>query len=266
MYSNFIESILEKSSEIATNYFGKVKGTVKKDDSNQVLTKADLEIGKYIINRIKEKYPRHNIIDEESGITDNNSSYTWVIDPIDGTSNFANGVPNYGIIVGLLKGDKPLAGGVSLPFFEEIIIAQTNKGTYCNNTKLHVGKEKKLINTLVAYAIDGHQEKPSITEEECNTLSKIILRIRNLRASGSVVDGIMVARGKYGGYLNRTSKIWDNVGQQIIIEEAGGKYTDFFGKTMDYSKPLSKANDNFTWCMASPQIHKQLQKIIHCID
>jgi myo-inositol-1(or 4)-monophosphatase len=88
------------------------------------------------------------------------------------------------------------------------------------------------------------------------------LGIRNLRAAGSTFDTIMVAKGKYGGYINQTSKIWDNVGQQIIIEEAGGIYTDFFGNPMDYPKPLQKAEQNFTWCIGAPELHKQLQAII----
>ena len=74
---------------------------------------------------------------------------------------------------------------------------------------------------------------------------------------------MMVAKGSYGAMLNRTSKIWDNVAPQVIIQEAGGLYTDFFGKSIDYSDPLVKSSDNFTVCMGAPALHKQLQEIIH---
>ena len=262
-YNFFVKTVLKEASLTAKKNFGKVKGTVKTKDSNQVLTKTDLEIGKLLIKKISQEYQKHNIIDEEAGIIDKGSEYTWILDPIDGTSNFAEGVPTFGIIIGLLQKNIPIVGGVALPFFNEIIYAEKNKGAYCNKKKLHVTKEKKLLSTLVAYAIDGHQENPKITHKECQLLANIVLGIRNLRAAGSVFDGIMVAKGKYGGYLNRTSKIWDNVGQQVIIEEAGGIHTDFFGKPMDYSNPLSKAKKNFTWCIGAPEIHKQLQKIIH---
>ena len=80
--------------------------------------------------------------------------------------------------------------------------------------------------------------------------------------SGSCYDVAMVARGCYGAYLNQTSKIWDNVAAQIIIEEAGGVYTDFYGNPINYSNPITKAKDNFTFCAASPKIHRQLQTII----
>lgn len=97
-------------------------------------------------------------------------------------------------------------------------------------------------------------------------MAEIVLGIRNLRAAGCVFDGVMVAKGKYGGYMNQSSRIWDNVGLQIIIEEAGGVYTDFWGKPIDYSNPISKAGNNFTWCMAAPVLHKQLQEIIHKVQ
>lgn len=262
-YQKFIKKALSEASEIALANFGKVTGQAKKEDSNQVLTETDLKIGKLLVNKIRQFYPQDSIIDEEAGVIKNHSEYTWVIDPIDGTSNFAEGVPAFGIIIGLLQQGTPIAGGVALPFFKEIILAEKGKGAYSNGKKLQVTKQKKLLSALVAYGIDGQQKNPKITHQECELLAKIILGIRNLRASGSVFDGIMVAKGKYGAYLNRTCKIWDSVGQHIIIEEAGGLYTDFFGKPLDYSNPLAKAEKNFTWCLGAPQIHKQLQVIIH---
>lgn len=84
-----------------------------------------------------------------------------------------------------------------------------------------------------------------------------------MRSSNSAYDSALVAKGKYGAVLNRTSKIWDNVAQQIIIEEAGGIYTDFFGKPINYSNPTKRANDNFTLCAAAPSLHEQIQSIIH---
>ena len=263
IYTDFINYCLLQAFNIAQNYYGKVTGEVKPEDNNQVLTKADLEIGQLLIKNIREKYPEHNIIDEEAGVIDNGSEYTWVTDPIDGTSNFANGVPTYGIMMGLLKGDKPIAGGVALPYFKEIYWAEKGFGSFCNGQRIYVTKETKLLNCLVAYQIDGHQEKPEITHDEVKILEKIILGIRNMRNTGSVFDTMMLARGALGGELNQTSKIWDNVAPQIIIEEAGGKYTDFWGKPMDYSNPLSKAKDNFTFCAASPALHEQLQSIIN---
>jgi myo-inositol-1(or 4)-monophosphatase len=261
-YKDFIEETLKEASIIAQNNFGKVRGTTKGSDNNQVLTKTDLEIGKTIIEKIKDKFPEHNIIDEEAGVIDKKSNFTWVIDPIDGTSNFANGAPLYGIMLGLLKDEEPIAGGLALPSFSEIYLAEKGKGAYCNGEKISVTKETNLKNSLVAYGIDGHQEDSNFTREECRLLAEIILNIRNLRTSNSVFDIAMVAKGGYGAFLNRTSKIWDNVAQQIIIEEAGGIYTDFFGNRVDYSNSLKKAENNFTFLAASSFLHTKLLSII----
>lgn len=262
-YRDFVKLALEETSKIAQQNFGKVKGTTKVEDNNQVLTKTDLEIGRLLVNKIREVYPNHNIIDEEAGVIDNQSNYTWVVDPIDGTSNFAQGIPTYGILFGLLEDNKPIVGGIALPSFSEIYLAQKDKGAYCNDEEIQVSQEKNLLRSLIAYGIDGHQENPELTRKECSILAEIVLGIRNLRISNSVYDIAMVVKGKYGAFLNRTSKIWDNVAAQIIVEEAGGIYTDFFGKPMDYSNPLNKAKSNFTYCAAAPELHKQLQQIIH---
>lgn len=262
-YSDFITSVLQDASKIADENFGKVSGITKEDDNNQVLTEADLAIGKLIIEKIKREYPDYNIIDEEAGVIDNGSEFTWVVDPIDGTSNFANGVPTYGIMIGLLRNATPIAGGVSLPFFNKIVIAAKGKGAFSNGEKISVTKETNLLNCLVAYHIDSHREAPQMTRDECKLVAEIILNSRNLRSSCSVYDGVLVATGNYGANLNRTSKIWDNVALQIVIEEAGGVYTDFFGEPIDYSNPLKKVKENFTFCAAASQLHKQLQKIIH---
>lgn len=262
-YTEFIHTSLEKVSKIALDYFGKVNGITKGEDNNQVLTQADIEIGKALIESVQISYPHYNIIDEEAGAIDNNSDYTWVIDPIDGTSNFASGVPTYGIYLGLLYHEKPIAGGIAIPAFSEIFLAERGKGTICNGNRVFVTTETQLKNILLAYGIDAHPEEPNFVEREGNLLMNLVLAVRNLRTSNSAYDGSLVAKGSYGAWLCRSSKIWDNVALQIVIEEAGGKYTDFYGNPMDYSNPLKRTKESFTYCAASPILHDQLQKIIH---
>jgi myo-inositol-1(or 4)-monophosphatase len=261
-FQDFIKESLEESSKIALEGFGKVAGEIKDGDSNQVLTETDLKISKYLIGRIKGAYPGHNIIDEEAGAIDNGSNHTWVVDPIDGTSNFASGITTYGIMLGLLKDNKPYSGGVSLPSFGEIYYAEKGKGAFCNGLQIRVSSETSLLSSLVAYQIDGNQKQPQKTREEMKILGEIILNIRNLRITNSVYDIMLVANGKFGACLNQPGKIWDSVAQQIIVEEAGGIYTDFWGKPMDYSNHLIRTDENFTFCCGAPELHGQLQEII----
>ncbi|MBX6334360.1 inositol monophosphatase [Candidatus Saccharibacteria bacterium] len=261
-YRAFIETELQKAANLANQYFGKVSGTTKPGDNNQVLTEADLAVGKQLVAAIQSSFPDHNIIDEEAGVINRDSEYTWVIDPIDGTSNFAAGLPHYGILLGLLKGAEPIAGGVALPYFKELYIAARGQGAYCNGKRLQVQAPDRLQDCLVAYGIDGHPEDPEHTRAEAALLGEILLNIRNLRDSNSAYDVAMVAAGRYAALLAQTSKIWDNVAQHIVIEEAGGVYTSFDGRPIDYSDPLSKAGQNFTMCVAAPHIHQQLQEVI----
>lgn len=260
---SFIKKVLEQAAIIARDNFGKVTSSTKEYDNNQVLTQTDIAIGQHIIDQIEKDFPNYNIIDEEAGAIDKKSNYTWVVDPIDGTSNFANGLPTYGCMVGLLENDIPIAGGIILPAFDQLFLAEKGHGATCNDSALSVSKEKKLESVLVAYGIDGHQEDPKKTVAEVATLAQIILHCRNLRTTNSAYDMAHVADGKYGAYLNRTTKIWDNVALQPIIEEAGGVVTDFWGKPTDYTNALQRAQENFTICAAAPILHQQLQDLIH---
>ncbi len=262
-YRPFITNVLYKASVVARRSFGKVAGVMKDKDSNQVLTQTDLRIGRLLALSIQKMYPAHNIIDEELGVLDKGSEYTWVVDPIDGTSNFASGVPTYGIMIGLLQRAAPIAGGIALPYFKKVYSAERGQGTYCNGKRVKVTRETDVVRTLVAYQIDGHRENPVMTRREMKLLPEIALSVLNIRTSSSAFDFGMVAEGRYGGLLNRTSKIWDNVAPHIVIEEAGGLYTDFFGNPIDYANPLSKKDANFTCCAAPRALHKQLQRIIH---
>lgn len=262
-YQDFIREQLLEASRIATSYFGNVTASVKTDDNNQVLTETDLAIGEHIVSAIKRRYPDHNIIDEEAGGVDNNSQFTWVVDPIEGTSNFAAASPLYGIMLGLLDGATPIVGGVIAPVLNQLYLAEKGKGTTCNGEVIEVTSEQKLSNVLVSYGIDGHIEDQQRTIDECRVLADIVDNIRNIRNTGcEAFDSMYVAKGSYGARLNTTSKIWDNVAPQIICEEAGAIWTDIHGQPIDYSKPLARINDNFTYCVASIELHKQLQAII----
>lgn len=261
-YTDFIQKLLTDTSKIALANFGKVEGRLKKEDSTQVLTDTDIEIGKYLVEEVKKNYPNHNIIDEESGVIDNGSDFTWVIDPIDGTANFAVGVPTYGTMIGLLENDIPIAGGMSLPSFDQIIIAQKTKGAYLNGKRTRVTAETDLSKVLIAIGIDPKKDNPDLVRNQTNIAGEILLNSQNLRMSNSVFDEIMVANGAYGGALFFSGKIWDNVAPQIVIEEAEGIYTDVYGKPMGYSNPLKRTKQNFTSCAAAPPLHKKIQKII----
>lgn len=262
-YRVFLEQELKSAASTASGFFGKVSSAVKTGDNNQVLTDADIAIGKQLVAAVQAAYPDHNVIDEEAGGIDNGSRYTWVIDPIEATSNFAVGLPQYGIMIGLLDGGTPIAGGIIAPAYDKLYLAEKGKGATCNGKPIHATSEPELLNVLVSYGIDGHQEDPERTMNECRVMADIILGCRNMRNTGcEALDPMYVAEGRYGGRVNTTSKIWDNVAPQIIAEEAGAVWTSANGTPTDYSNPLSRIDQNFTFCVAAPVLHRQLQAII----
>lgn len=262
-YRPFISNQLAKAAEIARPYQGKVNGMVKEGDNNQVLTEADLAVGNQLVAAVQAMYPDHNIIDEEAGVIDNGSEYTWVIDPIEATSSFAVGTPQYGIMIGLLEVGVPIAGGIFVPASDTLYLAQKGEGATRNGETMQVTAETDLMKVLVSYGIDGYQHDPERTKRECGVLADIILGCRNMRNSGcEAIDPMYVAEGRYGARIETTAKIWDCVAPHIITEEAGAVWTTANGNPLDYTNPISKINQNFTFCVASPALHKQLQAII----
>ncbi|GAA3693883.1 inositol monophosphatase family protein [Streptomyces iranensis] len=257
-YLNFLESLVEDAGKLAMTFPQNMPSRIKGADRNQVVTSADLAIGSQIRRRIRERFPDDSVIDEESGAVRGASPITWIIDPIDGTSNFAAGSPLFGVMVGVLKHDKPVAGGVALPAFSETYVAEAGEGAYCNETRLRIKARGDLAQQLIAYGMDIH---PSEISLDCRMLAGIASCCRGIRMSNSIFDCMMVAKGAYGGFMHRRNQIWDCVAAQIIIEEAGGMFTDMNGRPLDYSYPLTKTADVFSILACGPDFHRTITDI-----
>lgn len=122
-----------------------------KSGETDLVTSADIACERKIIETIQSRFPKHNIISEESGFVDKKSKFTWVIDPIDGTLAYFGNLPTWGISVGLLKDMKPYLGAVFLPDFNELFSAQRGKGSYLNGKRVHVNREAELKKSVVAF-------------------------------------------------------------------------------------------------------------------
>lgn len=166
-------------------------------------------------------------------------------------------------MIGLLHEAAPIAGGIALPAFHDIYVAEKGGGATRNGTAVHVAQSGQLAAKMLCYGIDINPADPQATMNECELLAKILLAgPYKLRGSNSAYDIAMVAGGRYGAFLNKTSKIWDNVAPQILVEEAGGRWTAFDGTPIDYTRPLEKAGQNFTHCGAAPSVFRHVQEII----
>ncbi|MFH9005861.1 inositol monophosphatase family protein [Streptomyces afghaniensis] len=258
-YLSFLESLLDEAGKMAMTFPRQVPARIKDADANQVVTQADLAIGEWIRRRIRERFPSDSLIDEESGTVRGTSPVTWIIDPIDGTANFAAGSPLFGVMVGVLEDDRPVAGGVALPALSETYVAEKGHGAYRNGIRLEIKTEGELSQQLIAYGIDIY---PAEIAYDCRMLTGIASCCRGIRMSNSVFDCMMVATGAYGAFVHRHNRIWDCVAPHMIIEEAGGIFSTIDGHGPDYSDSLSKSLDVFPVLTAGPGFHETLVNML----
>lgn len=258
----FIGKTLKDAGEICMKGLGHLKKITNKGDQSNVVTEVDLASEKAIIARIKRSFPHDTIIAEETGFYEKNTSHCWIIDPIDGTSNFAAGIPWFGIMIARLEDWTVTESGIFLPAMNELYYAEKGNGAYLNGHRIKVTGEKSLKNVLVAYGID-YSEDTKKTDGEMKLLQKIVSACRNLRATNSAVDDCYVASGKFGASLNQQTMIWDDAAPSLIVEEAGGVYTDIDGKPINFETSKETYLQNYTSFAATPTLHKQIMQLIH---
>jgi len=186
---------------------GKISEYTVKESQSSIVTKADIDSEKRIIEIILEKFPNHNTLGEETGFQNRNSEFTWVIDPLDGTSNFAAGIPWFGVIICVLKNSVPEMAGCFLPVQNETYFAEKGKGATRNGEKIKVSGETELKNILAAYSLD-YSDEPGKTESETKVIGQLVKNIRNLRGTNCLIDFCYTADGKLGACMNQTTKIW----------------------------------------------------------
>ena len=226
------KALLEASKIIMSKFGGMIAGELKENQSS-IVTEMDVAAERKIEHIISKKYPNHSILGEETGAVMTGSEFTWIIDPIDGTSNYAAGLPWFGTLIGVLKNDKPFAAGAYLPYYNQLYYAEKGKGATCNDQPIHVTNESNLKNILLAYATD-YSSNLDKTKFEMDLLFKIIQNVRNMRATNCLVDFCYVADGIPGANINHSCKIWDIVVPYIIINEAGGKMKGLHGEEIEF--------------------------------
>lgn len=199
---------------------------------------------------------------EETGNQNRNSEFTWVIDPLDGTSNFAAGLPWFGVIICVLKNSVPVMSGCFLPVQNEIYFAEKGKGATRNGEKITVSAETELKNILAAYSLD-YSDEPGKTESETKVIGNLVKNIRNLRGTNCLIDFCYTADGKLGACINQTTKIWDIAGPILIIEEAGGIVTDLRGNSFKFNLDETNYNRNFSIVGSNRFLHSELLKIVN---
>lgn len=234
---------LRKAAETQLRHFGNKLEFEQKDSQSAIVTRVDLECEETILDVLKKATPEHNIISEEGGLIDNKSEFTWVVDPLDGTSNYVAGIPWFGILIALFKNSRPIAGGAYLPIQNDLYYAESGLGAFKNKDRIKVSTDDS-FNQLASFSTDFTDSKEEISFTE-SLYSKLSGKVRNIRSTNSLLEMLYVAEGKFGGCINLHTKIWDIAAPWIIIREAGGNLANLDGSEINFSIAAEEIDKNY---------------------
>jgi len=218
----------KKGAEILKNGFGSKLEIKKKPGKHNLVTQYDLLSEKTIIAFINEKFPDHSILSEEAGEIKKNNDVEWIIDPLDGTTNFVHSIPFFAVNIAVKKGNEIISSVTYNPISEEMFIAEKNKGAYLNEKKIEVSKTKNLNNAILTTGFSYDLIKnPEKSIEHFLSILKLGLPIRSLGCAS--LDLAYVASGKCDFYFEIGLGPWDCAAGFLLLQEAKGRATHLNG-------------------------------------
>lgn len=220
-----IEFIAQEAGKIIRQNFGKKHEIRYKSNFSDLVTETDRKSESVILNFISKEFPTHSILSEESGQNNRTSEYLWVVDPLDGTTNFAHGLPIFSVSIAVLKNNETIYGVVYDVMRDVLYSAEKGSGAFANGKSIYVSNrrelEKCMLVTGFPYDFNGKDSVFTMFES-------FLKKSRAVRRLGSAaIDCCLVAEGVFDGFWEATLFPWDVLAGKVIIEEAGGKVTDF---------------------------------------
>lgn len=249
---SFIQQVVREAGDIVLRRFG-IDGEHyrKSDHPGDVVTKADLHADKFITDRIRAQYPEHGIISEESGSVHEGAEYVWVVDPIDGTQNFARHVPMFGVMICLLHKGEVILSAINIPTMNEVFFAKAGVGTFLNGTKVTCSQ----LPTL-------HQSSGAGSARIQGRMGEFVRILLTIDPNYNVqfssfgcmsVNSCYVAAGRRDWVVPLAGQVWDFAPVSLILKEAGCTVTDTRGNPWTYGMKEMVA--------ANPQLHSELLKL-----
>lgn len=238
---NLIREVAIKAGELLMEYYKEDLSMYLKGDINPV-TIADTESEKLIIGEIKKAFPHHSILAEETGGEKQESEWLWVIDPLDGTTNYAHHYPSFCVSIALLKKCKPIMGVIYHPLLNEFFYAERGNGAYLNDRPIKVSNVDKLDKAFLTtgFAYDVHETE----DDNVDNFRAFLKRSMAIRRGGSAaLDLAYTACGRFDGFWEMRLHPWDTAAGILMVEEAGGRVTTFNGGDFDiYKKEILATN------------------------
>ena len=241
MKNTLLKAALESGKIIKENFEGSFE-IKSKDVISNLVTEVDTKSEAKIIEIIKSDFPKHNILSEEIGAIDKDSDVKWIIDPIDGTINYAHNIPLCCVSIGVEKSGQIIAGVVYNPMSGEMFFAEKNQGAYLNEKKISVSAENNLLKALLVtgfpYNSSNNPNKP------VETFTAFLMKDIPIRRLGSAaLDICWTACGRFDGFWEYNLNPWDVAAGYLVITEAGGQVTDFAGNNYSvYKKEILASN------------------------
>lgn len=244
-----ILEISEIAGEIIRDGFGKNFQIEYKTNEKNLVTEIDKKSEKAIMDFITKKYPAHAVLAEESGEHKKDSEYLWVVDPLDGTTNFAHGLPIFSVSIGVMKKNEIVAGVVYDVMQNIFYSAEKGSGAFANGKKIKVNENDKLgLSVLVTGFPYNIADAPDKAFPRFESLTKKARAVRRL--GSAAIDFCYVARGVFDGFWEVSLHPWDICAGKLIVEEAGGLVSDFNGKAINIFTPQILASNK--------KIHQQM--------
>jgi len=249
-----LQAVQEAGDLMASNFQNLKNSDIQTKGKNDFVTRVDQEAEAIISRIILNEFPRHQILGEESGYTSRKSKFLWVIDPLDGTTNFIQGIPHFAISMALLANSKVVFGLIYNPLSEDRFHAIKGQGAFLNNQPIAVSRKKMLRS---AFGSTGFPFKaPQFLEAYTNTFRSLLSRSQDLRRCGSAaLDLAYTACGRYDFFWESHLLPWDFMAGKLIVEEAGGITSDFQGREL----PLQTSSV----LAANPTLYPKIIKIIN---
>ena len=219
----------EAGAQVIQHYFNNKSLLISnKEGINNLVTEADHASEKAILEIIKGAFPDHFILSEEVGEIVMESEYKWIIDPIDGTINYAHGIPLCCISIGLEKAGSMIMGAVYNPFLKEFFLAERGKGATLNGQPIEVSSKKEVATACLVTGFPyTYINQPNGPLEVFSRFIRQGIPVRRL--GSAAIDLCWVAAGRFDGFYEHKLQAWDSAAGFLMVEEAGGKVTDFKG-------------------------------------
>lgn len=249
-FLNFAADIAQVAGDIQKEYFRSKKfGITEKGNAFDVVTTADKESESIICSMIHMKYPSHSILSEESGLFQADAEYQWVIDPLDGTTNFSSGLPLFNVSIGLKHNGTTVAGVVLAPALNELFYAEKGKGAWLNGKRIKVKPQRSLEHSVISTGFP--YDKALTDDNNLGNVARVLPHVRGLRRLGSAaIDICYVAAGFLDGYWEIALHEWDVCAASLIATEAGATVT-----------PLRNDRD-VSLMVTTPGIHDKLRALL----